>query len=563
MKKIAAVLLGATLALSHPIALAAEDISVTALYDANSNKVIINGKAASGDVIIVVKDSEGELSADSLPYDFLSVKSEGEFETTLTLNEEAGGKKLSVIITDSDGDMAEATFMNPDFSGATDIIADLNKASDAKEFSKIVSDNAPALGIDTEDELYQSSKSDILAIMYAIIADNATGAEVYSSYYTAHALASFDGCSREECEEILRANASLFAIDYDKDYVTDERLDDASKKALCKLLSVAEYSKVLSVSESFADFLEKSKAVAVISSAEKWQDIKTVMEEDFADLFVLTVKGSKAQQVYGKMMKYDYNEFDDIAAGYKKAIKAVESDSEGGSSSGSGSSGGFSGSSVKLPTDVEIKIDESASSAPGADQSVDELQKKPMITLPESGNSNFHDVPSDHWCYNAVSVLTQAGVVSGYPYGSFGASDEITRAEFTKLVCTTFGIPQSEADFADVPSDAWFNGYVGGATKFGIVAGYGDTFGSYDHITRQDAAVIIYRALKNEGIVLSGNANFEDYMDISLYALTAVGALNEYGIMVGDGSNFNPKNDITRAEAAQLIFNAVSSVQNI
>lgn len=548
MKKLAAVLIGAALAIPHPCALAAD---VSALYDAKENKVVINGKAASGDVIILITDSAGnrDFTNANPPYDMFSVKSVGDFQATVSLDAEAGGQKLSVIITDSQGDMAQTSFMNPDFSSSAGIIANLNNASGVNEFSQIVSDNASNLGIDPDDELYKLKKAEILAVMYAIVKDDAEGPDVYEAYYKAHALVSLKGTTRSQAEEILKNNSLIFGIDYDADYESDTRLTDNAKTTLCKLLSEADYSKELSVSESFGDFLEKTKAVAAVSSAQKWQDIKTVMEEDFADLFVLTESGTKARMIYSKMMSYSYDGFNDIKEGYKKAIDEVEASSRE-------TSTGFGGS-VTIPSTVVVDTtNQDAADGENAGQ------KQEMIALPSSGYSSFTDVPSDHWSYNAVSVLASAGIVSGYPDGSFGATSSITRAEFAKLVCTAFGIPSLKAEFADVAEDAWYNGYVGGGAKYGLINGYGDNFGPNDNISRQDAAVIIYRALKNEGIVLSGDAEYDDAMDISLYAITAVGAFKEHDIMVGSDFKFLPLNNITRAEAAQLIYKAVSSAQN-
>jgi len=50
-------------------------------------------------------------------------------------------------------------------------------------------------------------------------------------------------------------------------------------------------------------------------------------------------------------------------------------------------------------------------------------------------------------------------------------------------------------------------------------------------------------------------------MSISLYALPAVGAFKEYGILQGDGTNFYPQNNITRVEAAQLLYKVLSTQQ--
>lgn len=81
--------------------------------------------------------------------------------------------------------------------------------------------------------------------------------------------------------------------------------------------------------------------------------------------------------------------------------------------------------------------------------------------------------------YAAVSVLTDIGAVSGNPDGSFDASRALNRAEFLKIVLlsrTDLQVDASSAAncFPDVPADAWFSAYVCYAKQAGIVGGYPD-----------------------------------------------------------------------------------------
>ena len=536
-------------------AYADSEIGISLVFDAANEDVVITGSANVGDVIIIVREygDETALSETNHPLDIISVRSNGEYNAVLELaGTYAAGKKLTVTAYDSSGNMDYVDFANPDFDAAQEYMSSLTSAKNVNEFITILEPQAAEFGFDTDADIYKTAKSEIYSVLYATLPDNATPADVYNLYYTSCALASFGGASQSEVEKLLSANDTYFGISYDDDYVNDTRVDEASKTALCSILSDENFGDVLSVTETFADYFEKAKALANVKSAENWQDIRQVIETDFSDSFSLSsVSASNAQKVYSKMMNYTYSDFSDISSNYNKAVKLVKEENESSSRPSSGGSGGGSvGSSVSLPPVVEIEINETATSSTN--------EKMPMVTLPSGAESSFNDVPSNHWSYPAVSALSEAKIISGYDASTFLPSNNITRAEFTKLVCASFGIPSLNADFADVAADSWYNGFVGGATQYGIVSGYGDTFGPNDNITRQDAAVIVYRALKNEEIILNGTADFDDSLDISLYAITAVGAFKEYGILTGDGTNFYPKNNITRAEAAQLLYKALT-----
>ena len=107
-------------------------------------------------------------------------------------------------------------------------------------------------------------------------------------------------------------------------------------------------------------------------------------------------------------------------------------------------------------------------------------------------------------------------------------------------------------EFSDANGD-WYTPYIAAAAQNGLVTGREDgTFGVGDNITRQDMAVIIFRAL---GSNASEIHEFTDSADISGYAVEAVSALYNMGIISGytDGS-FGPKDNATRAEAAKMLY---------
>jgi hypothetical protein len=46
----------------------------------------------------------------------------------------------------------------------------------------------------------------------------------------------------------------------------------------------------------------------------------------------------------------------------------------------------------------------------------------------------FADVPTDHWAYSSVEALRNAGIVIGYPDGTYGGAKKLTRYEFATAV---------------------------------------------------------------------------------------------------------------------------------
>jgi hypothetical protein len=111
--------------------------------------------------------------------------------------------------------------------------------------------------------------------------------------------------------------------------------------------------------------------------------------------------------------------------------------------------------------------------------------------------------------------------------------------------------------FFDVDANAWYAGYVAKAVSAGLVNGYSDgVFGVGRNITREEMAVIIWRYAENFELSGGNAPDFNDNAEISEYAKESVLNLRALGILNGgNGNNFNPKNNATRAECAHIIRN--------
>lgn len=113
-----------------------------------------------------------------------------------------------------------------------------------------------------------------------------------------------------------------------------------------------------------------------------------------------------------------------------------------------------------------------------------------------SQTSSYTDVSVNNWFNNAVCTLSNAGIISGYPDGSFRPNGKITRAEFATIASRFFDVTVSGEDaFPDI-SGHWAEQYINEAAAIGIINGYEDgTFRPQKLITRAEAMTMVNRTL--------------------------------------------------------------------
>ena len=105
---------------------------------------------------------------------------------------------------------------------------------------------------------------------------------------------------------------------------------------------------------------------------------------------------------------------------------------------------------------------------------------------------------------DAVDLLTQLKIISGFPDGSFQPTGLVTRAQMAKMVYVALrgGIDDSGTAFvnASVPlsdiASHWAKGYIKYAYAFGLVSGFPDgTFKADTNVTGYQAAKMLLTAL--------------------------------------------------------------------
>ena len=118
-----------------------------------------------------------------------------------------------------------------------------------------------------------------------------------------------------------------------------------------------------------------------------------------------------------------------------------------------------------------------------------------------STTNPYSDVAQPVWYNNAISTMSNLGVIGGYSDGTFRPNANITRSELTKIAVSLLHYADLQLTgstiFDDVPQDEWYTKFVEAATELDLIEGYPDnTFHPDDDITRAEAVTIINRLLK-------------------------------------------------------------------
>ena len=179
----------------------------------------------------------------------------------------------------------------------------------------------------------------------------------------------------------------------------------------------------------------------------------------------------------------------------------------------------------------------------------------PVVSPVSVSDTVFTDISGFEWAKNAILTLYEKKIVSGVGNGLFEPERIVKREEFIKMLILSIGrdIKTGDSSLSDVDNGAWYATYIYTALIENIAKGITvDEFGIGMPITRQDAAVLIWR-VENEPAAEYGGT-FSDESDIGEYAIDAVRWMKKEELISGyEDSTFRPQKPITRAEAAQIL----------
>ena len=117
-----------------------------------------------------------------------------------------------------------------------------------------------------------------------------------------------------------------------------------------------------------------------------------------------------------------------------------------------------------------------------------------------SKTNSFTDVAYDKWYNNAISTMANAGIIEGYPDGTFRPDAPITRAEFAAIASRFSQTPlTTKTSFTDVEKSYWAYDEISLAQQLGWINGYPDgTFRPKQNITRAETMTLVNRMLARE-----------------------------------------------------------------
>ena len=173
----------------------------------------------------------------------------------------------------------------------------------------------------------------------------------------------------------------------------------------------------------------------------------------------------------------------------------------------------------------------------------------------------------------SINTLLERGIVSGVSEGVFAPQQKLTGAQAATLITKGLNLnfdtirfirmPLASDNFTKIKDDAWYAQAFVYAHFYGIK--FPDDIDPNKSLTREEFAYYLQQAIEHKG----------DYPLIKIYIRVAdesemnveyQGAIQRsliYKIATLDeNDNFNPKKEITREEAAVMLYNAIEFVKD-
>lgn len=186
----------------------------------------------------------------------------------------------------------------------------------------------------------------------------------------------------------------------------------------------------------------------------------------------------------------------------------------------------------------------------------------------------FTDINHRPWAVEAINSMASKGYLKGVGNSLFKPDNNCKRCDFVIATVRMLGLKATELkrlNFKDTSSFDYYNVYLQIAVDNNVVSNT-NNFRPNDYITREEAALVIYRGLIATGkikpissdVLKYLNYKYTDASKINDNYKTAIATLTENGLMKGttnaSKSKFEPKSKITRAQMAVLLNNVSKTI---
>ena len=166
-----------------------------------------------------------------------------------------------------------------------------------------------------------------------------------------------------------------------------------------------------------------------------------------------------------------------------------------------------------------------------------------------------------HWAKQSIDTFLKMQLISGYEDGTFRPNGNITRAEFATMLSRAFNIQVGNSTniaFKDLDKH-WAKDAIVSLAAAGVINGYEDgTFMPEQAITREEMVIMLSHIVNLNNIAKDTSKGH--FTDLSRsYAANEIQTAAQAGIVNGKGNDrFDPKGNATRAEALEIILNALN-----
>ena len=175
-------------------------------------------------------------------------------------------------------------------------------------------------------------------------------------------------------------------------------------------------------------------------------------------------------------------------------------------------------------------------------------------------SAGYKDVPGNAWYHQYVDYALSHQYMTGTAKNVFSPDSTVTRAQVATILYAKKGKPAvtSSNSFSDVRKGEWHYDPIQWCSGYGLVAGYPNgTFGPSDAITREQLVAILYQFAQKEGKNtwnLETLVRYSDASSVSNYAQPAMRWAVSIGLIQGtDSRTLSPKKTATRAEIAVVL----------
>ncbi len=173
--------------------------------------------------------------------------------------------------------------------------------------------------------------------------------------------------------------------------------------------------------------------------------------------------------------------------------------------------------------------------------------------------SDFTDMPND-WSTPALESAIENGLLNG-DNDKILPKNNLTRAEMATILNRAFGSTQKAdlSDYTDVPEHAWYYADMAKAVQMKTFMGSDNKLNPDNNITREEVFVVLARAFKLSSGSEEALDQFSDKELVSDWATNGVASLVAEGYVAGSDGKLKPKQNITRAEFAQIMDNLLKN----